>query len=156
VAVAVEAEALLTPLARELDRAHPSAAASPREGMAETWPSCAWGCPDLARTLHSKNPIESMIEICQVHSKNVKRWRDEQTALRWCAVGMLEADHQFRRVNAHLHLPKLRTALKEHFRGNVSPAATMRPSTRPDDHGGRHRSSTDLGTTSDPRMPKPS
>jgi hypothetical protein len=33
VAVAVEAEALLTALARELDCAHPGAAASPREGM---------------------------------------------------------------------------------------------------------------------------
>jgi hypothetical protein len=28
---------------------------------------------------------------------------------------MLEADHQFRRVNGHLHLPKLRAALEEHF-----------------------------------------
>jgi len=32
---------------------------------------------------------------------------------------MLEADHQFRRVNGHLHLPKLRAALEEHFTKNV-------------------------------------
>jgi putative transposase len=32
-------------------------------------------------------------------------------ALRWFAAGMLEAGHQFRRVNGHLHLPKLRAAL---------------------------------------------
>jgi putative transposase len=32
---------------------------------------------------------------------------------------MLEADHQFRRVNGHLHLPKLRAALEAHFQ-NVS------------------------------------
>jgi putative transposase len=61
-----------------------------------------------------------MIGICREHSKNVKRWRNGQMALRWCAAGMLEADHQFRRVNGHLHLPKLRAALEEHFRGNVS------------------------------------
>jgi putative transposase len=42
-------------------------------------------------------------------------------ALRWCAAGMLEADHQFRRVNGHLHLPKLRAALEAHF-SNVSAA----------------------------------
>ena len=42
-------------------------------------------------------------------------------ALRWCAAGMLEADHQFRRVNGHLHLPKLRAALDAHF-GNVGTA----------------------------------
>jgi hypothetical protein len=33
---------------------------------------------------------------------------------------MLEADHQFRRVNGHLHLPKLRAALEAHFIENVS------------------------------------
>ena len=43
-------------------------------------------------------------------------------ALRWCAAGMLEAGHQFRRVNGHLHLPKLRAALDAHFTENVSTA----------------------------------
>jgi hypothetical protein len=51
-----------------------------------------------------------MIEICREHAKNVKRWRDGTMALRWCAAGMLEAGHQFRRVNGHLHLQKLRSA----------------------------------------------
>jgi hypothetical protein len=41
-------------------------------------------------------------------------------ALRWCAAGMLEAGHQFRRVNGHLHLPKLRAALEAHFTEKVS------------------------------------
>ena len=61
-----------------------------------------------------------MIEICREHSKNVKRWRDGTMALRWCAAGMLEAGHQFRRVNGRLHLPKLRTALEAQFNKNVS------------------------------------
>ncbi len=43
-------------------------------------------------------------------------------AVRWYAAGMLEADHQFRRVNGHLHLPKLRAALEDHFK-NVSTAS---------------------------------
>jgi putative transposase len=63
-----------------------------------------------------------MIEICREHSKNVKRWRDGTMALRWCAAGMLEAGHQFRRVNGHLHLPKLRSALDEHVNTNVGAA----------------------------------
>jgi transposase-like protein len=117
---ALKAEGLLTELARELDRTHPGAAASLREGMAETLTILRLGVPPtLARTLRSTNPIESMIEICREHSKNVKRWRDGTMALRWCAAGMLEADHQFRRVNGHLHLPKLRAALETHFK-NVS------------------------------------
>jgi hypothetical protein len=36
---------------------------------------------------------------------------------------MLQADHQFRRVNSHLHLPKLRAALEAHFTTNVSAAS---------------------------------
>jgi hypothetical protein len=36
---------------------------------------------------------------------------------------MLEAGHQFRRVNGHLHLPKLRAALDAHFTENVSPVS---------------------------------
>jgi putative transposase len=118
---AIEAEGMLAALARELDRTHPGAAASLREGMAETLTILRLGVPPtLARTLHSTNPIESMIEICREHSKNVKRWRDGTMALRWCAAGMLEAGHQFRRVNGHLHLPKLRAAMEAHFTGKVS------------------------------------
>ena len=118
---ALKAEGLLTELARELDKTHPGAAASLREGMAETLTILRLDVPPtLARTLRSTNPVESMIEICREHSKNVKRWRNGTMALRWCAAGMLEAGHQFRRVNGHLHLPKLRAALEEHFRGNVS------------------------------------
>ena len=62
-----------------------------------------------------------MISICRTHSTNVKRWRDGQMALRWCAAGMVEAASQFRRVNGHLHLTKLRDALERHFRETVAP-----------------------------------
>jgi len=118
---ALQAEGLLTELAAELDKTDPGAAASLREGMAETLTILRLGLPPtLARTLRSTNPVESMIEICREHSKNVKRWRDGTMALRWCAAGMLEAGHQFRRVNGHLHLPKLRAALDAHFTKNVS------------------------------------
>jgi putative transposase len=121
---ALKAEGLLTELARELDKTHPGAAASLREGMAETLTILRLDVPaTLARTLRSTNPVESMIEICREHSKNVKRWRDGTMALRWCAAGMLEAGHQFRRVNGHLHLPRLRAALDAHFNKNVSPVS---------------------------------
>ena len=118
---ALQAEGQLTELATELDKTHPGAAASLREGMAETLSILALGVPPtLARTLRSTNSIESMIGICRDHSRNVKNWRDGTMALRWCAAGMLEADHQFRRVNGHLHLTKLRAALEHRFTENVS------------------------------------
>jgi putative transposase len=51
----------------------------------------------------------------------VKRWRDGQMALRWCAAGMHEAAKQFRRVNGHPHLPALRAALDAHSENTVTP-----------------------------------
>ena len=120
---ALEAEAQLTALARELDKTHPGAAASLREGLAETLTVLRLGVPPtLARTLRSTNAIESMISICRAHSANVKRWRDGQMALRWCAAGMVEAGKQFRRVNGHLHLPQLRAALDAEIAGTATPA----------------------------------
>jgi len=110
---ALDAEAQLEALARELDKTHPGAAASLREGLAETLTVLRLDVPPtLARTLRSTNGIESMISICRDHAGNVKRWRDGQMALRWCAAGMLEASKQFRRVNGHLHLAALRAALE--------------------------------------------
>ena len=119
---ALEAEAALLALAKELDRTHPGAAASLREGLGETLTVLRLGVPPtLARTLRSTNCIESMISVCREHASNVKRWRDGQMALRWCAAGMVEAGKQFRRVNGHLHLPTLRAALEREFAESVGP-----------------------------------
>ena len=119
---ALEAEAALLALAKELDRTHPGAAASLREGLDETFTVLRLGVPPtLARTLRSTNCIESMISVCREHAGNVKRWRDGQMALRWCAAGMVEAGKQFRRVNGHLHLPTLRAALEREVAEPVGP-----------------------------------
>jgi len=110
---ALLAEAQLQALARELDKTHPRVAASLREGLAETLTVLRLGVPPtLARTLRSTNAIESMIGVCRQRSANVKRWRDGDMAMRWCAAGMVEAGKQFRRVNGHLHLASLRAALE--------------------------------------------
>ena len=117
---ALEAEAALLALAKELDRTHPGAAASLREGLDETLTVLRLNVPPtLARTLRSTNCIESMISVCREHAANVKRWRDGQMALRWCAAGMVEAGKQFRRVNGHLHLPTLRAALEREVAESV-------------------------------------
>jgi transposase-like protein len=116
------AQAELEVLARELDRSHPGAAGSLREGLAETLTIGRLGVPPtLARTLRSTNSIESMIEICRDHAANVKRWQDGQMVLRWVAAGMGEARRQFRRVNGYLHLPALRVALDQTIATAVTP-----------------------------------
>src|SRR5712672_1481950 len=94
-----------------------------REGLDETLTVLRLNvAPTLARTLRSTNCIESMISVCREHAGNVKRWRDGQMALRWCAAGMVEAGKQFRRVNGHLRLPTLRAALE---RETAEPVGTI-------------------------------
>jgi len=111
----------LEALARELQRQHPGAAGSLREGLAETFTVARLAVPPtLARTLRSTNAIESMIEICRDHSSNVKRWQDGTMVLRWCGAGMAEAKKQFRRVNGYMHLRKLREELDKHIAKSIT------------------------------------
>lgn len=111
----LEAESDLRALAADLAKTHPGAAGSLLEGLDETLTVVRLDLPPILRsTLRSINAIESMIEICRDHSSNVKRWRDGEMVLRWCAAGMGEAAKQFRRVKGYLHLAALRLALDAH------------------------------------------
>jgi len=100
-------------LAGELSRTHPGAAASLREGLAETVTIQRLGVADsLRRTLASTNPIESMIECVRRTSRNVKRWSSGEMALRWTAGGMLEAEGQFRKIIGYRQLGTLAIAIE--------------------------------------------
>jgi transposase-like protein len=104
--------AALEALARQLDTSHPGAAASLREGLAETLTVTRLGLRGrLKATMASTNPCESMIEIVRRTQRNVKRWRSGEMRLRWTAAGMLEAEKQFRRIKGHRELPLLLAAL---------------------------------------------
>jgi len=103
----------LQALAAELDRSHPGAAASLREGMEETLTLTRLGIGgSLRRTLESTNPCESMIECVRRSARNVKRWQSGDMALRWTAAGMLEAERQFRRIIGYRDLAKLAVAIE--------------------------------------------
>lgn len=100
-------------LASELDRAHPGAAASIREGLQETLTLTRLGIKGrLRKTLESTNPCESMIECVRRTSRNVKHWQSGDMCLRWTAAGMLEAERQFRRIIGYSDLAKLITAIE--------------------------------------------
>ena len=100
-------------LAGELDRTHPGAASSLREGMAETLTVTRLGIRGkLRRTLESTNACESMIEIIRRTQRNVKHWSSGEMGLRWTAAGMLEAEQQFRKVIGHTDLAKLAIAIE--------------------------------------------
>jgi putative transposase len=103
----------LRTLASELDRSHPGAAASLREGLEETLTVTRLGVKGkLKKTLASTNPCESMIECVRRTSRNVKHWQNGEMCLRWTAAGMLEAEQQLRRVIGHAEIAKLALAVE--------------------------------------------
>jgi transposase-like protein len=106
------ARRLLRQLAKELEPAHPGAAASVREGLDETLTVLSLGVKgSLARTLVSTNPIENLQGLLKQVVRNVKRWRGGSMALRWAVTGLMEAEKRFRRVKGHREMPQLLTAL---------------------------------------------
>jgi transposase-like protein len=107
-----EARRLLRQLARELEPAHPGAAASLREGLDETFTVLSLGVKGLlARTLVSTNPIENLQGLLKKVVRNVKRWRGGSMALRWAVTGLMEAEKRFRRIKGYREMPQLLAAL---------------------------------------------
>ena len=75
------AEQRLELLASELERTWPDAAGSLREGLPETLTLMRLGITgQLAKTLCSTVPCESMIEIVRYTQRNVKRWQEGRHA----------------------------------------------------------------------------
>lgn len=86
-------------LATQLEREHPSAPASLREGLDDMFTVRRLGASDrLARSLSCTNAIESMISTVRLVSSGVKRWRDPAMVRRWVGTGMIEAERSFRRI----------------------------------------------------------
>jgi len=109
------AEQRLDLLASELQRTWPDAAGSLREGLPETLTLMRLGIHgQLAKTLYSTNPCESMIEIVRHTQRNVKRWQNGDMRKRWTAAGMLVAEQQFRRIIGYRDLAKLVIAIERH------------------------------------------
>jgi transposase-like protein len=106
---------LLENLVARLDTDHPGAAASLREGLAETLTVIELGLTGRLRlTLRTTNPIDNLFGSVRKVSKRVKRWRGGRMMLRWCAASVLDAATRFRRVKGHAEMPKLVAALRAH------------------------------------------
>jgi putative transposase len=116
-------------LASELDRTWPDAAGSLREGLHDTLTLMRLGIAgQLAKTLCSTNPCESMLEIVRYTQRNVKRWHDGDMRKRWTAAGMLVAEQQFRRIIGYRHLAQLVIAVERHA---LRAAAAKNPDRQP-------------------------
>ena len=90
-------------LAGLLDKAHPGAANSLREGLEEVFTVRRLGTDRcLAKTLVTSNPV--VMSIARTTNRNVTRWRDGHMVQRWTAARMLNAEQ----------IPPLSKALHRH------------------------------------------
>ena len=112
-----KAERLLRNLARRLEHEEPGVSGSILEGLEEILTVIRLGLPhELRRSLACTNIVENALGTVRQVTRNVKRWRHAEMALRWTAAGLLEAQKTFRRLKAYRQLPILRNALQEHLR----------------------------------------
>ena len=104
--------AKLEKLARWLEREHPDAADSLREGMEECFTINRLDVPpSLHRCLASTNLIENPHSGVRRRTRRVCRWRDKPMAKRWAAAALLATEKNFRRVMGHKDLWALKAIL---------------------------------------------
>lgn len=97
-----------------LEREYPSAAASLREGLEETFTINRLELPPtLRRCLATTNLVESPHAGMRQRTGRVKHWRDGQMVLRWLAAGYLETEKSFRRIMGYQQLWVLEAKLRE-------------------------------------------
>lgn len=102
-------------LADSLQAAHPGAASSLREGLAETLTVQHMGIEgSLYRTLRTTNPIENLNGSIARYTRNVKRWKNASMALRWVASALKDAKARFRRLRGFKEMSKLLATLDAH------------------------------------------
>jgi transposase-like protein len=112
---AADAHRQLERLATSLEREHPSAAASLREGLDETLTVCRLGITGkLYQTLRSTNSIESLNATIVAFVRNVRLWRNGDMLLRWAATALKEAEPGFHRVRGCQDIRDLVAALQQH------------------------------------------
>jgi len=112
---AATAKKQLERLAGSLEREHPGAAASLREGLDETLTLLRLGISGwLYRSLRSTNIIENVNGAVAKFARNVRRWRHGEMIVRWVASALREADKKFRKLKGHKDMPRLIAALEAH------------------------------------------
>jgi transposase-like protein len=109
-----EGMARLRKQAEWLEGDYPSAAASLREGLEETFTVNALGLPPgLRRCLVTTNLIESPQSGVRQRTRRVTRWRDGTMVLRWAATALVETEKNFRKIMGYHQLWMLKSLLDE-------------------------------------------
>ncbi|MDA1104962.1 MAG: IS256 family transposase [Gemmatimonadetes bacterium] len=112
---AKDGEQKLEQLARWLERDHPSAAASLREGLTEMFTINRLGLPGrLRKCLATTNLIDSTHSGMRQKSHRVTNWKNGAMALRWAAASFVETEKAYRRIIGYDQLWILKAHLDDH------------------------------------------
>ena len=104
----------LNDLARWLERDHPSAAASVREGRDEMFTLNRLNLsPTLRRCLGTTNIIESSFSGTTGKTGRVTRWRNGAMVVRWAAAALLETEKHYKKIMGYRDLWQLQAHLNE-------------------------------------------
>jgi putative transposase len=100
--------------ARQLEILYPSAAASLREGLEETFTVRRMCLPPmLLRSLQTTNIIESPYSGVRMRTRRVCRWQDGAMVLRWATTALLATEQHFRKISGHAQLWTLKAYLDQ-------------------------------------------
>jgi len=114
--------AKLEKLAQWLEREHPDAAASLREGMEECFTINRLDVPpSLHRCLASTNLIESPNGGVRRRTRKICRWKDKNMAKRWAAAAYLRTERNFRSIMGYKDLWALKAILEEKVEKTANP-----------------------------------
>ena len=118
---AAQGEARLEQEAQALEKDHPSAAASLREGLAEMFTVNRLGLPaPLSRGVCSTNVIEASFSGSRSKTRRVTHWQDGTMALRWAASSLVATEKNFRKLLGYKLLWLLKGYLDESSDGQLA------------------------------------
>lgn len=100
--------------ARQLEKLHPSAAASLLEGLDELFTVNSMGLPKaLTRCLCTTNLIESPHSGVRMRTRRVCNWQDGRMVLRWATAAFLETEKHFQKIGGYKQIWMLKSVLDE-------------------------------------------
>ena len=111
---AKDGKARIEQFASWVEKQHPDAAGSLREGLGEMFTVSEIGLtPALRRCLGTTNVIDNVHSGMRRRTGRVTRWRDGSMAVRWAAAAFLDAAKGYRRIMGYKDLWILKAHLDE-------------------------------------------
>lgn len=109
-----DGKARIEKFASWVEKEHPAAAGSLREGLGELFTVSELGLtPSLRRCLGTTNLIDNAHSGMRQRMRRVTHWRDGSMVVRWAAAAFMDAEQNYRRIMGYRDLWILKAHLDE-------------------------------------------